>query len=256
LRIYFKESALPNWESVVKINMQVNQPTAEQIKAIITWADRMGRFWRRELHSAWMDGNYQGNRDISSGLQQVRNEFGPEWLVKFNLKAAKAAQAAPEPVLEQITGPVEPCPVSDRELAAYQPKIVLDAITNALQKPAASAPAASQSSSWEDITEQCKETGPIETIEFKVREYFNWDLGYSWISVTIGGVYNDGLALYAKKHNGEAHKWVAFSLKSAVAFFADLKAPARAVATILRHAESECPKHPIWGAPAPAGGVQ
>jgi len=144
--LYFQNSALLNWESVVKINMQVNQPTAEQIKAIITWADRMGRFWRRELHSAWMDGNYQGNRDISSGLQQVRNEFGPEWLVKFNLKAAKAAQAAPEPVLEQITGPVEPCPVSDRELAAYQPKIVLDAITNALQKPAASAPAASQSS--------------------------------------------------------------------------------------------------------------
>jgi hypothetical protein len=92
--------------------MQVNQPTAEQIKAIITWADRMGRFWRRELHSAWMDGNYQGNRDISSGLQQVRNQFGPEWLVKFNLKAAKAAQAAPEPVLEQITGPVEPSPAS------------------------------------------------------------------------------------------------------------------------------------------------
>jgi hypothetical protein len=82
--------------------MQVNQPTAEQIKAIITWADRMGRFWRRELHSAWMDGNYQGNRDISSGLQQVRNEFGPEWLIKFNLKAAKAALAsapAPEPVV-------------------------------------------------------------------------------------------------------------------------------------------------------------
>ena len=89
--------------------MQVNQPTAEQIKAIITWADRMGRFWRRELHSAWMDGNYQGNRDISSGLQQVRNEFGPEWLVKFNLKKALAAQDDDESENDGPCGPYRGC---------------------------------------------------------------------------------------------------------------------------------------------------
>lgn len=103
-----------------------------------------------------------------------------------------------------------------------------------------------ESTDWEDITEQCKQTGPIGTFTFKVREYFNWDLGYCWGTISIGNASTDGLALYAKKSGGKAHKWVAFDLKSAIGFFADLGAPPRAVAKILRHAENELPNHPMW----------
>jgi hypothetical protein len=82
-----------------------DQPSEKQINAVITWADRMGRFWRRELRGAWMDGNYQGNSDISHLLQQVRNEFGPEWLIKFSLKAAKEAQAEQRVTETVVAGP-------------------------------------------------------------------------------------------------------------------------------------------------------
>jgi len=51
----------------------------------------MRRTWKSQLNDAWMTGNYVGFVG-SHLLQQVRNQFGPEWLVKFNLKKALAAQ--------------------------------------------------------------------------------------------------------------------------------------------------------------------
>jgi hypothetical protein len=59
-------------------------PTAEQIQALRTWALRFGRNWKVALRDAWMDGDYQGFED-SHLLQQVRNTFGPSWLVRFYL---------------------------------------------------------------------------------------------------------------------------------------------------------------------------
>jgi hypothetical protein len=73
--------------------MQDNLPTQEQLNAIIRFAAEHGRTWKAQLRDCWMTGNYVGFVG-SNLLQQVRNRLGPSWLVKFNLKAAQAAQAA------------------------------------------------------------------------------------------------------------------------------------------------------------------
>lgn len=54
-----------------------------QRSAVATFADANGRDWKDKLHALWGNGNYR-SRGIDTNqaalLQQVRNEFGPEWL--------------------------------------------------------------------------------------------------------------------------------------------------------------------------------
>ena len=57
-------------------------PSTEQVEALKAWAALYGRNWKSALRSAWMDVNYHGFAD-SHLLQQVRNTFGPSWLVRF-----------------------------------------------------------------------------------------------------------------------------------------------------------------------------
>jgi hypothetical protein len=59
-------------------------PSKEQVEALKAWAALYGRNWKSALRNAWMDGNYHGFAD-SHYLQQVRNTFGPSWLVRFVL---------------------------------------------------------------------------------------------------------------------------------------------------------------------------
>lgn len=63
--------------------------TENQINAIQQWATRNGRCWKSELRQAWMTGNYY-EADDSASLQQLRNTFGPAWLVRFRLPAVAA----------------------------------------------------------------------------------------------------------------------------------------------------------------------
>lgn len=64
------------------------QLTPEQLDALITFAKRNGRKWKSELNYCWMTGNYHAiDRNISGYLHQVRNQFGPSWLVNFRLPA-------------------------------------------------------------------------------------------------------------------------------------------------------------------------
>jgi hypothetical protein len=72
-----------------------NTLTAQQLNALQSWARIRGRNWKSELNHAWMTGDY-GLVAYTHSLQQVRNQFGPSWLVSFNLKKALAA-AATEP---------------------------------------------------------------------------------------------------------------------------------------------------------------
>jgi hypothetical protein len=88
--------------------MQVNQLSAEQLKAVIRFAAEHGRTWKSQLNDAWMTGNYVGFVG-SHLLQQVRNQFGPEWLVKFNLKKALAAQDDDESENDGPCGPYRGC---------------------------------------------------------------------------------------------------------------------------------------------------
>jgi hypothetical protein len=68
--------------------MPKTYPTVEQIEALRQFARANGRRWKSELNHLWYNGAY--NRAVLGGadpalLQQVRNSFGPSWLVRFRL---------------------------------------------------------------------------------------------------------------------------------------------------------------------------
>ena len=68
-----------------------NNPTPEQLDALMKFATANGRLWKSELNNLWMTGAY--NHAVLGGadpayLQQVRNNFGPSWLVRFSLRKA------------------------------------------------------------------------------------------------------------------------------------------------------------------------
>jgi hypothetical protein len=58
--------------------------TAEQLTAIQRWAEQHGRTWKATLRKAWITGDYDTFED-SNYLQQIRNTFGPSWLIAFRL---------------------------------------------------------------------------------------------------------------------------------------------------------------------------
>jgi hypothetical protein len=58
--------------------------TAEQLEALQQFAKQYGRTWKSALREAWMTGDY-GTFETSNLLQQIRNTFGPSWLVSFRL---------------------------------------------------------------------------------------------------------------------------------------------------------------------------
>ena len=62
--------------------MNEGEPTTEQLQAVINYARRWGKHWKERLIDEWMDGYGYGTQD-SHLLQQVRNQFGPQWLAKL-----------------------------------------------------------------------------------------------------------------------------------------------------------------------------
>jgi hypothetical protein len=68
-------------------------PNPEQIRALQIWALLHGRKWKNALAKAWSDGNYQGFHHYPY-LQQLRNNFGPSWLVRYKVPAAEPASGA------------------------------------------------------------------------------------------------------------------------------------------------------------------
>lgn len=63
-------------------------PSTEQIAALKGFAAINGRTWKSKLRQAWYDGNYGDHGieqygDMAALLQQVRNTFGPSWLIRF-----------------------------------------------------------------------------------------------------------------------------------------------------------------------------
>jgi len=59
------------------------QLTPEELGALIDYAERHGRNWKSKLNEDWMYARTTG------ALQHIRNSFGPNWLVSFNLEKAK-----------------------------------------------------------------------------------------------------------------------------------------------------------------------
>ena len=62
----------------------MDEPNEQQMEAIKAFAKKYGRYWKSDLGAAWANG-----RDINEPnghlLRQVRNNFGPKWLMKFKL---------------------------------------------------------------------------------------------------------------------------------------------------------------------------
>ena len=74
------------------MDMENNKPTLEQIQALATFADANGRTWKSGLRHCWEAGCYNSysGTERCDLLQQIRNSFGPSWLVRFSLKKAVA----------------------------------------------------------------------------------------------------------------------------------------------------------------------
>lgn len=62
-----------------------DQPSSEQMQALIEWSEYKGRAWKQALRDAWMTGDYD-SFEKSNFLQQLRNSFGPSWLTQFSLR--------------------------------------------------------------------------------------------------------------------------------------------------------------------------
>ena len=75
-------------------------PTPEQLAALVAYARENGRTWKSRLNHDWSTGQSTG------ALQQVRNSFGPSWLIRFRLPKADG--------LEHLRGAVEDMQFFDR----------------------------------------------------------------------------------------------------------------------------------------------
>jgi hypothetical protein len=57
--------------------------TPEQLTALQAYAASHGRTWKAQLNYEWQSGTAHGP------LQQIRNSFGPSWLIRFKLPKEK-----------------------------------------------------------------------------------------------------------------------------------------------------------------------
>ncbi len=62
----------------------MDQPNEAQLEAIRAFAKRHGDDWKEVLNTAWVNGR-DTNEPDGHLLRQVRNNFGPSWLIKFKL---------------------------------------------------------------------------------------------------------------------------------------------------------------------------
>ena len=67
--------------------VEPGQLTRPQREAVMAFRESHLKDWKRSLSTAWSTGNYKGTDSNQAALlQQVRNEQGPEWLVKVTSK--------------------------------------------------------------------------------------------------------------------------------------------------------------------------
>lgn len=66
----------------IKTDTKFRYLSAEQLAALTEYAERKGRYWKNDLNLAWY------NASESGYLQEIRNQFGPSWLVRFSFTDA------------------------------------------------------------------------------------------------------------------------------------------------------------------------
>lgn len=82
-----------------ELRHQKPTPTGEQIEALRLFAAANGRKWKSALRTVWENGAYEravlGGADPAP-LQQVRNTFGPTWLIRFSFHAYQSQLEQPK----------------------------------------------------------------------------------------------------------------------------------------------------------------
>ena len=58
----------------------LGEPTPEQWDALVAYAREHGRTWKAQLLTDWRDGRDSGL------LRQIRNSFGPRWLMLIDIR--------------------------------------------------------------------------------------------------------------------------------------------------------------------------
>ena len=85
-------------------------PTPEQYLALARFHDKHGRNWKQKLNLAWSNGT-DANEPDGALLRQVRNQFGPEWLAKWNgevkLDPPQPGMLTPQMTLKKLNNPIE-----------------------------------------------------------------------------------------------------------------------------------------------------
>jgi hypothetical protein len=73
------------------IQRETHTLSADQIRALRTFAEANGRSWKSKLNHAWSTGRYRdyNGADDEGSLQQIRNRFGPTWLTRFSFDRAQ-----------------------------------------------------------------------------------------------------------------------------------------------------------------------
>ena len=66
--------------------MDLTKLSDEQTAALVRYTNQHGRCWKSALNNAWSTGIYSCG-DNCSALQNVRNNLGPSWLARLNLRA-------------------------------------------------------------------------------------------------------------------------------------------------------------------------
>lgn len=69
----------------------------EQLAALVVFAKANGRSWKAALNHCWSEGCYRkyNGTDDEGSLQQIRNTFGPSWLVRFSFNKTATHRRAP-----------------------------------------------------------------------------------------------------------------------------------------------------------------
>ena len=70
--------------------MSTDQPTPEQLTALIAFATKHGKDWKEKLKDGWRNSAFPGV------LQQIRNQLGPEWLAAFEPEEVEIPAPKPE----------------------------------------------------------------------------------------------------------------------------------------------------------------
>ncbi|MCX7179593.1 MAG: zincin-like metallopeptidase domain-containing protein, partial [Proteobacteria bacterium] len=81
----FASEYMEGWNAGYSARQNNGLPNPDQLVAIQAFARKYGRTWKHALLNAWLNGD-DAREPCGHYLRQIRNQFGPTWLIKFKLE--------------------------------------------------------------------------------------------------------------------------------------------------------------------------